>query len=375
MTNLKEKLLNTSCFIDNEWLDKYIALIISAIKNKNTEVFECHHIIPFCYFTNKLNIKTWQEKDKLRKLSYKTDTNEYNLITKNNIVYLSYYKHCLAHYYLFYCMYGKFSYYNELAFNKMTNRKVKLDKCSEQEVLELIQYKVDLLNNPESKTYKSNQVTKIILENYPKGGYKLCQKLIKEQLNLNFTKTGIKARAFRFNVKGKNYRPSWTENEINILKEYYPKYGYKKCLELLPNKNKYTIQSKAESLNLLAPGASKLNAGWTIEEDEILEKYYPLGGAVLCKKYLVNRSLKAIKSRANIRLKIYKDSDKAMKGFEKGIAKHVYLLDENNNILKEFNSIKETAKYLNYSATYISSILNHKCFTNKFKICFRREYK
>lgn len=80
---------------------------------------------------------------------------------------------------------------------------------------------------------------------------------------------------------------------------------YKKCLELLPNKNKDTIQAKAISLKIQAPGASKANSGWTKEELEIVKKYYPIGGTKLCKEYLPNRSELAIKHKANVCLKIY----------------------------------------------------------------------
>ena len=305
--DLKERLINTGYFLDNIWLNKYVNLIKAGSINRTDVYSERHHIIPFCYFADKLNAKTAKEKDKLRKLSSKLNTIEYNLITKNNIICLSFYQHCLAHYYLFKCMNSKFSYYNEIAFTKMTDRKIDLSTCSEHEIRELIQIKINLLNDPTSKIYLSNQINKIILKNYPNGGYKLCQELIKKHFNLEFTKARIKARALQLHIHSNKYLPPWTKEDEQVLKNYYEKFGYKKCLELLPNKTKTSIQAKAKQLNLVAPGASKKNAGWNKEEDDIIVKFYPSGGATLCKKYLPNRTLSAIKARANGYLKIYKE--------------------------------------------------------------------
>lgn len=370
---LKEKLLNTKLFVDNEYLDKYLILINSSSNTASSGYYEKHHIIPFCYFSHLLKATTNKQKECLRKKSQRENTKEWEFITKDNIVYLSFYQHCLAHWYLFNCTIDYLKQANEIAFIKMTDRKLNLRNCTEDEVNEILS-KIKLLEiDPTSNKYLQNKINDIIFENYP-NGYKACQKELLKQLNLSWDRFKIKSRAINLGVKSKNYRPLWTTLEIDILKENYPKYGYKKCLELLPNKNKYTIQSKAISLKLLAPGASKVNAAWTRAEISIIKKYYPIGGVVLCKKYLPNRSEKAIKHQANVRLKVFKNKDLVLTEFDKGITKSIYLLDKNNNILKEFNSIKEAAEYLNYSAAYISCILNKKYSTDKFNICFKKEY-
>ena len=50
---LKEKLLLTNCFNDNEWLDKYINLIINkSLVEKIKYKSAVHHIIPRHYFIN-----------------------------------------------------------------------------------------------------------------------------------------------------------------------------------------------------------------------------------------------------------------------------------------------------------------------------------
>lgn len=100
---LKNKLLATEVFIDNEYLDQYCELIIS---NLNQEKIKCqtqgHHIVPKCYFiSNELNI----------------DNSEENLI---NLLYKD---HILAHYYLCLCTEGNLQYKLANAFFHLTARK------------------------------------------------------------------------------------------------------------------------------------------------------------------------------------------------------------------------------------------------------------
>ena len=96
MDNLKDKLLSTGYFEDNDWLDKYIQLIENN-KNTKQKVYEteAHHILQKAYF----------------KLINKPIDN-----SSNNIVNLFYLDHALAHYYLCYCTTGKLKSANFLAF-------------------------------------------------------------------------------------------------------------------------------------------------------------------------------------------------------------------------------------------------------------------
>lgn len=48
-TELKNKLLETGIFIDNEWLDKYVELVVSNQGTSYTRFkTQNHHIIPVC---------------------------------------------------------------------------------------------------------------------------------------------------------------------------------------------------------------------------------------------------------------------------------------------------------------------------------------
>ncbi len=306
MDILKEKLLSTEYFIDNNYLDKYIDLCNNGSKVKTTTYSELHHILQFSYFTLINNIANKADRNKLRKSSIKIGTPEYNNITKNNQVYLSYYSHCLAHYYLYQCTTGKLKQDNEIAFCKMTDRNLQLRNCSDSEIKNLLLELDNLRNDPKSLAYK-NKCIDIAVENYyAKGGYKLVQsELLK--LNINSTKGCIKARANKLNIRGARYIEGWTDDELLVIKEKYPVGGYTLCKQYLPKRSKFAIQARAKYLNILAPGASKANASWTADEDEIIKKYYSIGGTKLCKKYLINRSEKAIKHRANEKLKIFKN--------------------------------------------------------------------
>lgn len=99
--NLKEKLLKTSSFIENEYLEKYIDLIVL---NKNNEKIkfktQCHHIVPRGYYRiNCLDVDN-------------SIDNKVNLLHKD---------HVLAHYYLSLCTLGQLKHYNIASVIKSLN--------------------------------------------------------------------------------------------------------------------------------------------------------------------------------------------------------------------------------------------------------------
>lgn len=356
----KSDLLKTDCFLDNGWLDKYLTLVRSGSLGRTVDQYYGHHVVPVSYFAEKLNVITAKQRQKLHHLSSKPGTYEYDLITKDNLVYFSFYQHCLAHYYLFNCTTDDLKYNNEKAFNRMLDQKLKLEKCSEAEIKELLGKKELLAKDPHSKAYLYRQIDKIILDNYPDHGYRLCQKLIKEKLGIDYVEDRIKARARGLQVRSKAYLPPWPKEEEQVVIDNYEKFGYRKCLELLPNRTKTNIQAKAKQLGLTAPRASKKNAAWQPEELEIIKKYYPIGGTRLCKKYLPKRTSAAIKAQANVTLKIFIASDTCSKPhLSLGKAKAVYLI-ENKKIKRVFKSTKEAAEALNLSQSAISLRCNHR---------------
>lgn len=109
MLNIKESLLKSSGFVDNEFLDLYVRLV-----ERNTRTYRRngltnkHHILPKSWFN--INNKT-------------VDNSTSNLV---NLVYRD---HVLAHYYLCLCTVGKLQYANELAFFCLLSRNNKLTSC------------------------------------------------------------------------------------------------------------------------------------------------------------------------------------------------------------------------------------------------------
>ena len=91
---IKKILLKTDLFEDNQYLDRYLALVsFSAIANSYTEK---HHIIPVAVYKIVNNYKTRAEAEKIAN----TDKN-------NALVNLTYRDHCLAHCLLYFCTVGK----------------------------------------------------------------------------------------------------------------------------------------------------------------------------------------------------------------------------------------------------------------------------
>ena len=80
--NLKQRLLETNLFIQNEFFEQYINIVLSDDVVSDDIIYHKHHIIPRCYFN-----KTNQAIDN----------------SDNNIVNLSYSNHILAHFYLYKC--------------------------------------------------------------------------------------------------------------------------------------------------------------------------------------------------------------------------------------------------------------------------------
>lgn len=294
---LKEKLLATGFFIDNEYLNKYIELVSISYNNAD-EYTERHHIIPFSYFVRQFNAKTKKEKLHLRQQSIKNGTLEYALITQDNISYLSFYQHCLAHYYLYFCTIKELKWATEYAFRAMAQQNINLNSCSEVELVDILKKLSQLQQDPFSEFYKTSLINKIIKKYYSNYGYKKCKAVLTDTYNIYITALAIKQRARLLGIKSNNYSQAWTKAELNILYKNYEKYGYKKCLTLLPQRTKAAIQARAKYLGLKAPGPSKLNSKWDSNEDCILYTYYEIGGSTQCKCYLPNRTIKAIKHRA-----------------------------------------------------------------------------
>ena len=89
----------------------------------------------------------------------------------------------------------------------------------------------------------------------------------------------------------------WSKDEIDILTKYYSKESAADISKRIPNRSIAQIRDKAENLGLVSH--FRITRSWSEDEENILKKYYPLMG-VKCIEFLPNKSKKAIASRAHI---------------------------------------------------------------------------
>ncbi len=112
--------------------------------------------------------------------------------------------------------------------------------------------------------------------------------------------------------------PKWTQREIQILKEYYAKGGYKLCKE---HGLKHTVKQIEQKV--YDEGIEKYKPRWKQEDISILKEYYAKGGIKAVRENGINEKLtdkqiyhKAynmgiIQKRKKIHMKAYTVSDKA----------------------------------------------------------------
>lgn len=169
---------------------------------------------------------------------------------------------------------------------KITERQNgKFSECSEDFDIEefyvndYVQECVDVFNQIDKKVQKriwSKEEDNIILDYYDKLGIKIMNMLpskSKDQIQHRAAVLGIKVNKKKIVKEEKNIKPKkrWSKEEIDILVEKYSEYGTKLCQII--NRNPREIQAKARRL-----GLSYLNS-FTQEEENILKKYYPIEGS------------------------------------------------------------------------------------------------
>lgn len=99
-----------------------------------------------------------------------------------------------------------------------------------------------------------------------------------------------------------NQKIKWSEEEIELLKKEYPINHIENLVQLFPNRLENAIIKKAKRLGLKKTILKKNRSSmkkWSEEEIEILKEYYPITkNSEIC-KYLPNRTSESIISKAN----------------------------------------------------------------------------
>lgn len=140
----------------------------------------------------------------------------------------------------------------------------------------------------DKKIYKQRNFTKedidFLKEYYPKGKwneiFKRFPDTTKQSIANIACKKGIKSDYFLSN--------RWSKYEIDLLRKYYPIGEIKKLLTLLPNRTYDAITTKSLRLGL------KSREFWTDEEDSIMRKFYPIIAVEEMCNLLPNRTRNAI---------------------------------------------------------------------------------
>lgn len=135
---IKEALLNTGEFLNNDYLDQYLDLISNYELSETKHYIEIHHILPKKYFKHH---------------QIEIDDSDFNLIP------LLYKDHCLAHWLLHKCTEGYLKRSNAQAFRFMTERTIcSLSPKEYQEIQELKDLLLidNLVSKEELKNYLLN---------------------------------------------------------------------------------------------------------------------------------------------------------------------------------------------------------------------------
>lgn len=131
----------------------------------------------------------------------------------------------------------------------------------------------------------------ILREYYPLEGQKVYQRLPGRSA------AACKRQALKIGLNSLNQALPWSIDEINIMQEYYTN-NFDKCIHLLPYRNKSAIYKKAESLGLKRNIQGNQFGYWSPEENEILKSFYPIEG-LLVQYRLTNKSDNAILQQAH----------------------------------------------------------------------------
>ena len=265
---LKQKLLNTGLFLDNEYLDEYINLVLT--NNITIGYTEKHHILQRNYF---------------KKSGLPVDSSPDNLIT------LSYCDHCKAHWLLYFCTTGYLKKANEVSiryivemYKVLTGKDRNKFEFNDSDFQLLQSYMTSIVNDENSRYWTEAEVDYLKKNYCGYGTGPKCAKYLNKPINL----VNEKARLLGLS---KNC-PDWTEAEIEILYKYYPIEGDKVYLRI-PLHSKDACRGKAKQLKIRTK-----NHYWTPDEISILKLNFPLVGPTGCSK-LLNRNKAECKHKAD----------------------------------------------------------------------------
>lgn len=260
---MREKLLSTGLFLENEYFENYIELINSNLTTKKQSFkTQRHHIIPAAVF----KLKKWSDKD-----------------NKQNLVNLLYKDHILAHYFLALCskdeelsykMYcalnfilGKIKQNNTdmLEFNKFLNSLPKYQEIYERS-------KRQLANKRQGTTHSTANETKAKISAVNKGRVYINKDNVVKSINPKDLELFLDAGWVRGNPNSakRNTRKGCTIVHKNNIEKYIEK----------ADLNKYLAEGWARGRSTAHKLASKVGTKSyfdSLSEMEKIKKYGTYG--------------------------------------------------------------------------------------------------
>jgi hypothetical protein len=280
---LKEALLSTNLFIDNDYLIEYIKLVTNYLKPEGYT--EQHHVIQVAYYKH-LHKCTREQAERYAE----ADPNNY-------VVQLSYKDHCRAHWLLYFCTTSFLKQGNEKAvryilevYKKLTSESKSILEFNEEDFNLLQEYMNSIIADPESRYYSDDE-EKLLRQYYPEFGIDYCM-----QFFPNRSRDAVRRFAHKLQLKRTNV--FWTAEDEEFLRINYPIYGVKYCMEKL-NRTELMIKCKANYMGIKVVNLSKYNRLWTDEELDILKNNYEQFGLDRCVELLPNREKTAISKKAS----------------------------------------------------------------------------
>lgn len=163
-----------------------------------------------------------------------------------------------------------------------------------------------------------------------------------------FDKDGIIHKASDLNIK-RLLNSEWSEEDINILKEYYGEKSTKQLAILLPYRTESSIVTKGYKLGL----ESRIR--WSDEDIEIFIKEYPIK---------TNKELANIFNRTPTAI-----MGEALKlGLKKDIEEHLYIIYDEEKLIRE---LKEYAQILGRTPlSYEVNENKNMAHSNTYRRCF-----
>ena len=198
----------------------------------------------------------------------------------------------------------------------------------------------------------------ILKEYYPIEGMQVLKRLE------GITKRQVQSVVYRYGltVNNRKYTKSepWTEEEIELLKKHYPIIG-SKVIKYLTNRTKDMIRFKANDLGIKFFKSTN-NQNFTLEEDELIKKYYPTEGTKVAER-LNNRTRDSVRARAR-RLNVYA-TDLVFPDFTNVVREK--WTPEEDEIIRKYYPTEGHKVYLRLPNRTVSAVSKHAVQLKVFK--------